>query len=258
MSRIWPIPESAIAAARAHAAAAYPRECCGLVVKSVYLPQENLAAADDEFEIADEVMTRYWDDVDAVVHSHCYRRRELGHRTNPMMFGPSASDMIQQSAQDLPWGIVPVVEGEDPKGPGIAFPPYFWGDCLPTAPLLGRVFIHGVHDCYSQIRDSFWLEDGIRLPDFPRSFGWWRRLTTGGLYEDGFRRAGFVRIPGDEVRPGDVIIGSRQAKVANHGGRVRENHLFLHHWIDQLSRQEPLGTGAADMSIFLRYQGDRC
>lgn len=249
---VWPIPAEAIAAMMAHAAAEFPRESCGLVVDGVYLPQENVAKGRDEFEIADSVMMANWDRIDAVIHSHCFKNRELGHRTNPRMFGPSHQDMVQQMATQLTWGIVPVVEGG-------AVTPYFWGDDVPTAPLIGREFIHGVQDCYSAIRDGSLALFGRKLPNFPRGWGWWRKLTTGGLYIEGFRKAGFVRITREEIRPGDVILGSIEAKVLNHGGLVLPDDadptkpgLLLHHWVDDLSGRVPI-TGDG-MTTFLRYQ----
>ena len=32
---------------------------------------------------------------------------------------------------------------------------FWWGDKLPRAPLIGRGFRHGIHDCYSLIRDYY-------------------------------------------------------------------------------------------------------
>jgi hypothetical protein len=38
--------------------------------------------------------------------------------------------------------------------------------------LLERPFVHGVHDCYSIVRDSY-AQHGITHNDYLRAFGWW-------------------------------------------------------------------------------------
>ena len=68
----------------------------------------------------------------------------------------------------LPWLIV-----SWPSGIGMPlFEPGGW-----TAPLVGRQFAHGVHDCFAIIRDGMRHYAGINIADFDRDWIWW---NTGG------------------------------------------------------------------------------
>ena len=78
---------------------------------------------------------------------------------------PSAADRAMCELTRLPWLIV-----NHPLGDVCAFVPIGY-----RTPLLGRPFVHGVHDCYSLIRDHYAWELGIELPDFPRAERWWEQ-----------------------------------------------------------------------------------
>jgi cell wall-associated NlpC family hydrolase len=109
-----------------------------------------------------------------------------------------------------------------------------------TAPLLGRMWCHGVLDCYSLIRDWYRLERGIVLPDFTRSDEWW--LKNQNLYVDNFRAAGFTRIVDeDALQPGDVLLMQIMAPVPNHGAVYLGDGIILHHLHGRLSCREVWG-----------------
>jgi proteasome lid subunit RPN8/RPN11 len=163
-------PQSVIDAAKAHAIAEYPRESCGLVVAGEYLPRKNVAKLpNEEFRVS----TRGWTSamergpVEAVIHSH---------PDGPAC--PTAADMEGQERTAMPWGII--VSSEEN-----AQDPFWFGDQVPIdlgqaglPPLVGRIFRHGVQDCYDTIRDWYWLERGIRLPNFARDWEWWLPLVV--------------------------------------------------------------------------------
>ena len=81
----------------------------------------------------------------------------------------------------------------------------WWGKGVEKAPLIGRTFRHGVTDCYSLIKDYYEIEKGIVLPEFPRDWEWWKQGEQ-NLFEQGFTKAGFVRIDASEAKPGDVWL----------------------------------------------------
>ncbi|SER29897.1 Proteasome lid subunit RPN8/RPN11, contains Jab1/MPN metalloenzyme (JAMM) motif [Faunimonas pinastri] len=243
---------SVIEAAQAHARAEYPKESCGLVVGGVYQPCFNYATApEQDFEIASRV---YKDALDtgalqAVLHSH---------PGGP--FYPSERDMQSQIDMDLPWGII-VTDGERTS------PPIVWGDSLPIAPVIGREFTHGIHDCYSLVRDTFrlgkerlseqgiedWPFDPIELPEVARSDGWWSGDQD--LYADHFAKFGFTPVPLSEVRPGDCFLMGIRSEKLNHAGILLSNDLLLHHLPTRLSRREPVGIWARHAEIWVRYEG---
>ena len=143
-----------------HALRDAPREACGLVVvrkgREVYRPCRNLAVQTDQFVLCpdDYEAAEAEGEVTAVVHSH--------PNVSPL---PSQADQVSCEATGLEWHIVNV-----PTGAWHSFKPTGY-----TAPLVGRVFSHGVLDCYAIIRDWYKQERSIDLLDFDRHDGWWSR-----------------------------------------------------------------------------------
>lgn len=205
-----------------HALDEYPRESCGIVRWSGdYIRYRNLSQTPlESFKLPDEAM---FDDPAIIVHSH-----PEGDSA------PSLLDMQQQLATNLTWGIISV-QGKAPRDP------VFWGANWPITPLLGRPFVHGVWDCYSLIRDWFWLERRVNLPEFPREMSWWFSKPEQDFYDANFRRIGFEELPrGSKVEVGDVFFAYVHSKVVNHGGIYVGNDTIIHHLQNQLSKPEPV------------------
>jgi cell wall-associated NlpC family hydrolase len=195
------------AAALDHARELYPKEAAGIVEDGRYVRLENRAGdkAADEIHLSDDDMLRVAG-AQVFFHSH------------PDGIGaPSAADMIYQEQLGIPF-VIAVLPAVDV---------FAFGDQLGRAPLLGRGFRHGVHDCYAVIRD--WYEErGVHLPNGMRDWEWWSKGQN--LYIENFERAGFYVIePSAATRPGDVLLFTFHYKVPMHGAVVHEGHLFLHH-----------------------------
>lgn len=224
-----------------HAAVAFPREACGLVIDGVYRPCANLAKNPlTDFAIDPELWSRT---VQAVVHSH---------PDGPD--SPTETDMRQQMASAVPWGITARIDE--------AWQPLFWfGDQIARPELIGRPFRHGVTDCYALIRD-YYASKGISLQNWPRSDGWWTRGLD--LYQDGFAATGFRRISQADARTGDVVLACIRSPVPNHGGVYLGDGTILHHpqpggprlglrVAQSLSRREPVGPLLKHVTHWLRY-----
>ena len=180
--------------------------------------------------------------LDALVHSH---------PNGPNC--PSEQDMRTQMSFGVP-GVIVSCSGDG------CLKPFAWGDTLEPAPLIGRGFQHGVTDCYALVRDYFRLEQGVVIPEFPRSWEWWLNGQT--LYLDGFARAGFELISEREAQEGDCVmmqVGGRNVTTPNHAGVLVGHGLFLHHatgrepWDPtRLSRREPLSRWRPYITHWLR------
>ncbi|MCB8889922.1 Mov34/MPN/PAD-1 family protein [Vreelandella malpeensis] len=165
---------------------------------------------------------------------------------------PSEADMRGQQTSGMPWGIV-ATDGEQTT------PIRWWGvEGAERAPLVGRGFVHGIHDCYGLIRDYYAEELDVVLPDVPRSWEWW--LAGQDLYQDGFAAAGFRRISAEEARPGDMWLAQLRSPVPSHGGVLLEHGLALHHpcgrfAVDpsRLSVREPLGRWLPYITHWMRH-----
>ena len=241
--------DTTLAALKAHAEAAFPQESCGLVIEGLdghtYLPCENIAPHPARaFRIDDALVLSHLKagTLTAVIHSH----------PAPFAEAPSRADMQTQLDLAVPFGIVPVAEGE-------AADPFFWGEGVPVPALIGRPYRHGVTDCYAVIRDWFRLERDLVLPDYARGFGWWAGDAHADLYVRHFAAAGFVEIDPGNAQIGDGLLIAIRGVVC-HAGVICEPGVMLHHAAgDQaydatrLSKRDPAARWAAHIRHVVRY-----
>ena len=255
--------DDALAEATLHARVAYPEESCGLIVSGHYVPCENEARPAAEhtgepgcgcrlcsFKISDDVYLEHIDALQMVVHSH---------PGGPAY--PSKADMASQVESGVAWAIIALDETR--TAPVVA-----WGGDVPTAPLIGREFVHGPQDCYALIRDVFaagkdgldaqgiegWPFASITLPVYPRDDAWWE-ASEDNFYEEKPQEIGFVPIDASQARPGDVFLCSIRSERLNHGGVLVGNDLILHHLPNRLSRREPAGIWAHSAEKWIRLEG---
>jgi proteasome lid subunit RPN8/RPN11 len=206
-----------------HANAEAPRECCGVVIlkddaELVYVACRNLATEHEHFIIAGGDYARAEDSghVMAIAHSHPYIAPE-----------PSLADRVGIERTQLPWLIVNIPVGSYT----ITRPSGF------KAKLIGRPFVHGVHDCYAIVRD-WYAQHGIELTDYPRAFGWWNDPLGPDLYRENFAREGFVEVDREQLQPGDLLLMNIRAARDNHMAVYLGDGVIVHHLIGQLSRRE--------------------
>lgn len=183
-----------------------------------------------QFKISDEdAMRMYEEGIEWVIHSHT---KPLSQSINYDIRTPSKQDMEQQSIMNVPWGIIGT-EGE------CTTEVLWFGDSIEKPPLLGRLFIHGVQDCYSIIRDWYWFERNIWLNDYPRGVGWWEGDNPEHMYEDNFGKEGFVEVEhGKGVEVGDVLLMSILCKTLNHAAVYVGDNKIIHHVMGKLSTED--------------------
>lgn len=238
-----------IEAIRAHAAEAYPRECCGLVLvvkgRERYQPCANAAQGTEHFVLPAEEYAAAADqgEILAVVHSH---------PNTPA--AASQADLVSCEASGLPWHIVRVdlVGGAPTASELVTIEPSGY-----EAPLVGRQFSHGVLDCYQLIVDWYARERGVTLPQFARADEWWNDGKS-DLYTEGFPLAGFVKLPdGTPLDVGDVILMQIRARngVPNHAAIYLGDGLILHHLHGRLSSRDLYGGYYLENTrVILRHQ----
>ncbi|MDR5774917.1 MULTISPECIES: C40 family peptidase [unclassified Caballeronia] len=215
-----------------HALSCYPAESCGLVIlqdgTECYVPCRNLSATPGEHFVMspeDYALAEDMGPILAVVHSH------PGAPARPSM----ADKAIAEKSGIDKWVIISVgVQDDGSVGTED------WCEFGPSgysAPLIGREFVHGVHDCYSIVRDYYKVERGIDLPDFERDDRWWEDGKS-NLYMEHFAEAGFVDVGQDaQLQPGDVLLMQIRSKndVPNHAGIYLGDNVMLHHMHGRLS-----------------------
>lgn len=239
------IPQEAID----HALDAYPSESCGLVVDGEYVRCANQAEKPGEHFIlspADYKAAASRGEVQAIIHSH-----------PDYPCAASEADLAGCEESELPWGIIEVRQGRYVR--------HRWYEPQGTeAPLIGRQFYHGVHDCLSIILDYYKRERGVDLGNFNREDGWWER--GGDLYREHLPAAGFVQVD-DGPQDGDVVLMQIRSRVPNHAGVfLADGQLrtepsgypvpgcILHHLYGQLSRRDVYGGMWAEKTVSIwRY-----
>lgn len=244
------------AAAREAAIEAWPQEMCAVIGPDGQFVRIQNVSSDPTRDFL--MPERTWIEhapVLAVIHSHISTRVPV---ESPGFIPdcPSAADMSGQIATAVPWGIV-VTDGE------VASDVLWWGDHVLDQPLCGRMFRHGVTDCYSAVRAWYWQERRILLREYPRDCSWW--ASGKNLYIDNFMDAGFRRVDAATPEIGDVLLMQiGHTSVPNHAGIWLGLGKIYHHPMpapslgrrsaESMSRIEPLGARERYITHVLRHE----
>lgn len=217
--------QKTISAIMAHAAAEYPRECCGVVAQKSrverYFPCRNLAPEPKEqFNLSPEdySLAEDWGTITAIVHSH----PDATTRPSPL-------DEAQCDAHGVPWHIISWPEGDlrtiQPRE---------------ELPLIGRPFVLGHSDCWGLVMSYFRQTYGIELADYRVDYPWWEDQYSENFYQENWYDCGFREFTG-ETQAGDMIIMQVQSNKWNHAGILLEGNMMLHHLYGRVSNRIPYG-----------------
>jgi proteasome lid subunit RPN8/RPN11 len=224
MIEFQPFGPRVAAALKEYTRTCLPNEACGVIARDEFIPCENTAQEPATAFVIDrqtfDAIEREHGKIQAIFHSHT------------VLYGASETDMRQQIATAVPWGIV----YHDLKT-GITHDPFWWGDQLPPAPLLGRPFIPGVYDCWSAVRDWHRMH-GTVLPIFPRHPSWYESGEY-DFFSECMDKAGLIEVDRPE-KDGDIVLGRIRNRYLNHCGIFLSNGLLFHHaGGGRLSNEEP-------------------
>lgn len=227
-----------------HARSEYPKEACGLIylkglIELDYAPCRN-TTGDDPTE-------------SFVVHEDDYLETEskgrilgLVHSHPDALPEPTQLDLDVCRFNGLDCIIVGFPNGKD--GEPVFFKKGFIREDLDYE---RRPFLHGIVDCYTLLRDWYWRERKIDLPDFYRPDQWWDHEPKLAFYSERFTEAGFglvMKRPqardlvGLEV--GDVLIAHVHSDTPNHAMIMIDpvRNEILHHPYGALSKKELYGV----------------
>lgn len=208
---------------KAHALADYPKECCGFVVvtskgRELVVRCLNSHPQPREFvqcSVLEQHKAESLGDPICFYHSH-----------PDVAPTPTDADKASSEMMDLPWIVY-------------ATPLDTWDQYSPSgwvAPLIGRSFVYGVHDCFTASRDFYKQELNIDLPFFPTEDEWWK---TKNLYVENFAMMGFVSV--QDLKKYDVFLIQLNAPVPNHAAVYLGQNIIFHHVYGRLSCRAPYG-----------------
>lgn len=217
-----------------HALLAYPNECLGFLFdNNTYMPVSE--GNDSYVNTTAKIFIEYEDMIKAICHSH----------TSDKLW-PSKVDMIAQMRSALPSALVFCKEN-------ICSEPLFFGDIVFRKEYLGRQYVSGITDCYTLIRDYYWFEKNIFLPEFPRDNNW--HETMQDMYERHLNDVGVDKIELNSIKSGDVVL-LKIGKTISHAGIFIEPNLLLHHARGKYSIKEPLEKYSKFIKKVVRYVGN--
>lgn len=227
-----------------HALQCYPKECCGVIVGKNYIPCENIATDNEQFEINPVELAKIEEqgEIIAYVHSHPDASAKA-----------SELDLKQIELHGKTWVICGFYQnGLSDDVEFIVYKPTGY-----QVPLLGRDFYHGWQDCYALIRDFYQRELNIELLDFERQDLWWENKDNPSLYLENFAKTGFYEVDFDTIQYGDVILcrvgrtehvnhaliwlGDKWALQSEQVEPCVGNTLILHHPYERKSVREIFG-----------------
>lgn len=232
----YQVPADALTDAMSHAQQSMPLESCGLIIGGKYYRVPNTAGEPDFFTMEMKSVLKLELEhgaADAIVHSHVLR---------PAI--ASIADLAACEMTGKPWLIVSVPLEKftiiEPRG-------Y-------RAPLIGRAWAWGTHDCFGLVRDAMKEMGNIEIPDFDREWMWWENGKD--LLGGQFKQAGFIQLPPDTPwKHLDAACCQVRCKVANHCGLYLDGDLFLHQLMNQKSARVPFNGFWRDTTRFhLRHE----
>lgn len=241
---------SIIEKVREHAAAAYPNEACGYIIKGAKRAEVILCTntAEDPtqfFRIARAETTRVADQGEllAVWHTHPGRNSE-----------PSEADLASIEVMGIPW----LIQGLRVDESGhFDFAPYTVtkpsGFVMPYA---GRPYVPGVFDCWSLVVDYYARELGIRLNRYPYT------QDSGDpgfhLFPTSYSNEGLVRLMGEQTfQVGDVVFMQILDDRPNHCAVYVGDDRILQHNHGRLSSLDVFGSRSKFVTHHLRHES-RC
>jgi len=215
------------------AEARQPAEMCGVIADGRFIEIRNQVDTVGHFimDPRDYIAKTKGLKVEAIVHSHVYEQ-------------PLASDADRTGCEQtgVPWVIF-----SWPNATYSVVEP-----CGYMAPLVGRNWAHGTHDCYGLLVDAFKSYAGLVLPHFDRSVEWWKH--GGNIIAEQFAQAGFEQVS-DDPRHLDVMVMQIRSPVPNHIGIFLQPDVILHQLSGRLSRRDVYGGMFATSTVLhLRHK----
>lgn len=220
-----------------------PEEACGVVIEGKFHLIPNVSTSPKtSFVLSPKVLAK-------LIRS-CGRPEVIIHSHTDGQDYPSVADMEAQMAGTVPW-VTHVFNDGNYKCS------FDFGDHLLDAPLVGRRWRPGVFDCMSLFRSYYWQKHRIRLPDFPRTDGWWDKIDTLKALRENLRNYPmFEEIPVSDAHKDCTLFMAIRSGPPNHLAVMDTDQTFVHHPSRGLSGSRPCATLQATIWKAYRLRKD--
>ncbi len=229
----------------------YPNEACGIIIstgnKFKLIDCKNISNEPRHnfiIDPADWLKASQQGTIEAYWHSHVN-----------LSSAPSGADRDSCGKSKKHWFIIGITKNGDETtfdGPTLLKP----SDEI--EPLLGRVYVAGVHDCYTLVADYYKTHESIQMGSYTHYAlieDWC--LKGHSFFEEHFEEEGFVRIKEIDKEPmiGDVILMKTTVGNPNHLGVYVGNGRMIHHTYGRLSDEVVYGGYWTKHTVaFLRHK----
>ena len=224
-------------------------EQCGLIIdrKGAYefVPCINLSEnKKHNFKISPTIMSNYSDKLVSIFHTH------IDNGTPAV----TVSDLKLCEAWNIPGTISFIKNGR----PGKVLQ---YSTSLIRRTLEKRDYYYNIFDCFTLIRDYYYVNKNVLLPFVYSDYGWWGTHDYAeGYYLTQYEKLGFYEIDiRGEIQEGDVLVMKLgRSNCLNHGAIYLGNNCILHHLEGRISLKESLGKYANRIERGFRHLGIKC
>ena len=226
-----------------HALREFPKEMCGFLTETDFIPVENIAEKPEKgFKIDPTVYLRHESEIVAILHSHCNNkpgRRYFDLRT------PSLTDIQGQKRTCKKWGIIAVDRGEVSS--------ILWIPRDRTTPLFSRPFVPYVFDCLTFVQD-YHFQAGKPFPEYPDDVtDWTNQDPQFKRFEPYLDYPGFEHITSlNDLQNGDVFVLDYKGRKCSHIGVYHDGQLWHQ---DTLAQKSPVNDFFGQIVKVMRYVG---
>lgn len=191
-------------------------EACGFIVNNEQVivcknihdcPETNFAIAAEDYVMAEDC-----GEITAVFHSHTHGKDRF-----------SPHDVEACKATNIPW----VMYNRETNN-------FLYADPRMSAPIVGRQWVYGIHDCYALVRDYYHQSFGIDLDDFKRGDEEEWQNPEWKMFDDNFASQGFTEKDKSAVlKHGNILMFKLLSSSVTHVGVVDEAGCGFYHHMGQ-------------------------
>lgn len=217
----------------------YPQEAVCSLKDGVITPRENIHTDPvNNFALSKEVSLQVQMNGESLIHSHTFVPSQ---REDARV--PSYEDMVGRKSTSISWGIV--------HCDGSNVSDILWFGHINNEPLLGRMYIHNVFDCFTLARDFLYATFNYDVGLHPRPADWvkWNPYYIERTWDS----LKFSPVTSGDLQYGDILLFNIGSNIINHIGIYIGENKFIHHLHQRLSCEDNLSKWNKQFKRAVRF-----